>query len=85
MVLILVGINVFFYKQNVQKMGNWAPFLVVLISVVLILLSMRLIKHTPLPTKIVVGLLLGVVVGILFRDQAVFLRPIGTIFVRLIS
>ena len=85
MVLILVGINVFFYKQNVRKLGNWAPFLVVLISVVLVLLSIRLIRHTSLPTKIVVGLLLGVVVGILFRDQAVFLRPIGTIFVRLIS
>ena len=83
--LILVGINVFFYKQNVQKLGSWVPFFVVLISVVLVLLSIRLIRHTSLPTKIMVGLLLGVVVGILFRDQAVFLRPIGTIFVRLIS
>ncbi|MCK4944276.1 MAG: dicarboxylate/amino acid:cation symporter, partial [Candidatus Aminicenantes bacterium] len=83
--MILVGINVFFYKQNVQKLGSWVPFFVVLISVVLVLLSIRLIRHTSLPTKIMVGLLLGVVVGILFRDQAVFLRPIGTIFVRLIS
>lgn len=66
-------------------MGNWGPLLVLLISLVLILLLLRLIRHRSLPAKIVAGLLLGVAIGLLFGSQAVFLKPIGTIFVRLIS
>jgi Na+/H+-dicarboxylate symporter len=85
LVFFLLGVNLFLYKQHATNMGKWRSVLVVLISLSLILLLLRLIRHATLPTKIVAGLLLGVAVGLLFGNQAVFLKPIGTIFVRLIT
>ena len=38
-------------------------------------------KKIPLWGKILIGLLLGVVVGIILEDKALYLKPIGTIFI----
>jgi Na+/H+-dicarboxylate symporter len=38
-------------------------------------------KKIPLWGKILIGLLLGVVVGIIFKENALYLKPIGTIFI----
>ncbi|MCP2519745.1 dicarboxylate/amino acid:cation symporter [Candidatus Aminicenantes bacterium AC-708-M15] len=43
---------------------------------------MRKIK---LHTQILIGMLLGVIIGIIFQEKAVIIKPIGTIFIRLIT
>lgn len=43
------------------------------------------LKKIPLHTQIFIGLILGVVVGLVFREQARIIEPIGTIFLRLIT
>ena len=45
---------------------------------------MRL-KKIPLHTKIFIGLILGVVVGLVFGEKATIIEPVGTIFLRLIT
>jgi len=40
------------------------------------------LKKIPLHTQIFIGLILGVVVGLVFREQARIIEPIGTIFLR---
>ena len=42
-------------------------------------------KRLPLYTKILIGLGLGVVVGLIFGEKAAVIRPIGTVFIRLIT
>jgi Na+/H+-dicarboxylate symporter len=42
-------------------------------------------KRLPLYTKILIGLALGVVVGLVFGEKAAVIRPIGTVFIRLIT
>ncbi|MCP5108120.1 MAG: dicarboxylate/amino acid:cation symporter [bacterium] len=49
------------------------------------LLVLQLIKKKSLPTKIIIGMILGIAAGIVFKDQAASLKPIGTIFIRMIS
>ena len=43
---------------------------------------MRKIK---LHTKIFIGLILGVIVGLVFKEKAQIIEPVGTIFIRLIT
>ena len=38
-----------------------------------------------LATQILIAMFLGVVVGILFRENAVILQPIGDVFIRLLK
>lgn len=42
-------------------------------------------KRLPLYTKILIGLGLGVVVGLVFGEKAAIIRPVGTVFIRLIT
>ncbi len=42
-------------------------------------------KKIPLHTKIFIGLVLGVVVGLVFGEKATVIEPVGTIFLRLIT
>jgi len=42
-------------------------------------------KKIKLHTKIFIGLILGVIVGLVFREKAQIIEPIGTIFLRLIT
>lgn len=42
-------------------------------------------KKIPLHTQIFIGLVLGVVVGLVFGEKAQLVKPIGTIFLRLIT
>jgi Na+/H+-dicarboxylate symporter len=50
-----------------------------------VLLVLQLIKKKSLPTKIIIGMILGIAAGIVFKEQAASLKPVGTIFIRLIS
>ena len=43
------------------------------------------LKKIPLHTKIFIGLVLGVVVGLVFGEKATVIEPVGTIFLRLIT
>lgn len=43
------------------------------------------LKKIPLHTKIFIGLILGVVVGLIFGEKAPIIEPVGTIFLRLIT
>jgi Na+/H+-dicarboxylate symporter len=38
-------------------------------------------KKIPLWAKILIGLVLGVVVGVVLKDKALYLKPVGTIFI----
>ncbi|NIM16030.1 MAG: cation:dicarboxylase symporter family transporter, partial [Candidatus Aminicenantes bacterium] len=73
------------YKVNVDELGEYGIAFVFLISFVFVLLVLQLVKKGALPTKIIIGMVLGIAAGIVFRDQAASLKPIGTIFIRLIS
>ena len=42
-------------------------------------------KKLPLYTKILIGLGLGIAVGLIFGEKAAVIRPIGTVFIRLIT
>ncbi len=42
-------------------------------------------RKVSLPTKILIGLVLGVIVGLLFGPKAAIIEPVGTIFLRLIT
>ena len=42
-------------------------------------------RKIPLHTKIFIGLILGVVVGLVFGEKATIIEPVGTIFLRLIT
>lgn len=46
---------------------------------------MRLKRKISLPTKILIGLILGIIVGLIFGPKATVIEPIGTIFLRLIT
>jgi proton glutamate symport protein len=41
-------------------------------------------RRLSLPTQIAIGMLVGILVGAVFADGAVMLRPIGDLFLRLI-
>jgi len=43
------------------------------------------LKKIKLHTKIFIGLILGVVVGLVFGEKALIIEPVGTIFLRLIT
>ena len=43
------------------------------------------LKKIKLHTKIFIGLILGVVVGLVFGEKATIIEPVGTIFLRLIT
>ncbi len=43
------------------------------------------LKKIKLHTKIFIGLILGVVVGLIFGEKALIIEPVGTIFLRLIT
>ena len=43
------------------------------------------LKKIKLHTKIFIGLILGVVVGLVFGEKAMIIEPVGTIFLRLIT
>lgn len=42
-------------------------------------------RKISLPTKILIGLILGIVAGIVFGPRAAIIEPVGTIFLRLIT
>ncbi|MGB2845454.1 MAG: cation:dicarboxylase symporter family transporter, partial [Candidatus Aminicenantaceae bacterium] len=42
-------------------------------------------KKIKLHTKIFIGLILGVIVGLIFGEKATIIEPVGTIFLRLIT
>lgn len=46
---------------------------------------MRLKRKISLPTKIFIGLILGIIVGLIFGPKATVIEPLGTIFLRLIT
>ncbi|UCH93480.1 MAG: cation:dicarboxylase symporter family transporter, partial [Candidatus Aminicenantes bacterium] len=83
--LILVTIWGIIYKAKVDDLKEYSAPFVLLISCTFLLLVLQLIKKKSLPTKIIVGMILGIAAGIVFKDQAASLKPIGTIFIRLIS
>ena len=83
--LILGALCAVIYKVNVDELGEYGVVFIFLISFIFVLLVLRLFKKGSLPTKIIIGMVLGIAAGIVFRDQAAALKPIGTIFIRLIS
>jgi Na+/H+-dicarboxylate symporter len=83
--LILCFICVIIFKVKVVNLGEYSALFVFLISCALVLLVLQLVKKKSLPTKIIIGMILGIAAGIVFKDQAASLQPIGTIFIRLIS
>ena len=83
--LILCFIGIIIYKVKVVNLGEYGALSVFLISCALVLLVLRLVKKKSLPTKIIIGMILGIAAGIVFKEQAASLKPIGTIFIRLIS
>ncbi len=83
--LILITICGIFYKGNADDLKQYSVLFVFIISCVFVLLVLDLLKKGSLPTKIIVGMILGIAAGIVFKDQAASLQPIGTIFIRLIS
>jgi proton glutamate symport protein len=42
-------------------------------------------KRITLPTRILIGLVLGIIIGLIFGEKATVIKPIGTIFIRLIT
>jgi Na+/H+-dicarboxylate symporter len=42
-------------------------------------------KKIKLHTKILIGMVLGVIIGIIFKEKAVLIKPLGTLFIRLIT
>ena len=42
-------------------------------------------KHLALWKKIFIGLCLGLIVGLLFKDVALMLKPVGTLFINMIK
>jgi Na+/H+-dicarboxylate symporter len=46
---------------------------------------MKLKKKISLPTKIFIGLVIGIAIGLIFGQKATLIEPIGTIFLRLIT
>ena len=42
-------------------------------------------KKIKLHTQILIGMVLGVIIGIIFKEKAVIIKPVGTIFIRLIT
>lgn len=44
-----------------------------------------MMKKLPLHTKILFGLLAGIVIGLIFGEKATFIKPIGTIFIKMIT
>jgi Na+/H+-dicarboxylate symporter len=83
--LILCFICVIIYKVKVVNLGEYSALFVFLISCALVLLVLRLVKKKSLPTKIIIGMILGIAAGIVFKEQAASMKPVGTIFIRLIS
>ena len=83
--LILCTIWGIIYETKADDLKEYSAPLVLLISCTFLLLVLQLIKKKSLPTKIIVGMILGIAAGIVFREQAASLKPIGTIFIRLIS
>ena len=83
--LILGTILGIIYKINSDDLKPYAVIFIYLISSIIVLLVLRLFKKKSLPTKIIIGMILGIVAGIVFKDQAAFLKPVGTVFIRLIS
>lgn len=83
--LILCFICVIIYKVKVVYLGEYGALFVFLISCAFILLVLQLVKKKSLPTKIIIGMILGIAAGIVFKEQTASLKPIGTIFIRLIS
>jgi Na+/H+-dicarboxylate symporter len=83
--LILVTIWGIIYEIKADDLKEYSAPFVLLISCTFLLLVLQLIRKKSLPTKIIVGMILGIAAGIVFKDQAASLKPIGTIFIRLIS
>jgi Na+/H+-dicarboxylate symporter len=83
--LILCFICVIIYKVKVINLGEYRALFVFFVLCASVLLVLQLIKKKSLPTKIIIGMILGIAAGIVFKDQAASLKPIGTIFIRLIS
>jgi len=42
-------------------------------------------KRITLPTRILIGLVVGIIIGLVFGEKATVIKPIGTIFIRLIT
>jgi len=42
-------------------------------------------KRITLPTRILMGLVLGIIIGLIFGEKATVIKPIGIIFIRLIT
>jgi Na+/H+-dicarboxylate symporter len=42
-------------------------------------------RKVKLHTRILIGMILGVIIGIIFKEKAVLIKPIGTLFIRLIT
>jgi proton glutamate symport protein len=42
-------------------------------------------KRITLPTRILMGLVVGIIIGLVFGEKATVIKPIGTIFIRLIT
>jgi len=42
-------------------------------------------KKIKFHTKILIGLIVGVAIGLIFREKALVIKPVGTIFIRLIT
>lgn len=83
--LILGTVCGIIYKVKIDDLKQYSVLFVLLISCVFVFLVLQLLKKESLSTKIIIGMILGIVAGIVFRDQAASLKPIGTIFIRLIS
>lgn len=85
MALMLVIIATVLYRMNASNLVPLALVFIMGLSLALVALVLKLFKKSSLPTKIILGLLLGTAAGFFFREQAVLLKPLGTIFIRLIS
>jgi Na+/H+-dicarboxylate symporter len=83
--LALTVIAVILYRMNAPNLIPLAMVFVMGLSLMLLILALELFRKGSLPGKIILGLLLGAAAGFVFREQAVFLKPLGTIFIRLIS
>ena len=83
--MILTIIAAALYRVNAPDLIPLALIFVSGLSLLLLALALEIFKKSSLPTKIILGLLLGTAAGFFFREQAVLLKPLGTIFIRLIS
>ncbi|RMF57539.1 MAG: dicarboxylate/amino acid:cation symporter, partial [Calditrichaeota bacterium] len=87
--IISFGLSIFLYSKTPDAFPWIAPWVIQLVRasamlIALFLLFERLFKME-LHTKIILGMLLGAAAGILFKNNIMELKPVGTAFIRLIQ